>query len=188
MSILPIVTYGDPVLREKAREVSGNSDDLQELIDDMFETMYNAKGVGLAAPQVGEDIRLFVVDADAMLEEEGNEKFGPRVFINPKILSAGDVDVEMEEGCLSIPDIRESITRPRKIKVQYLDREFKEQSLETDGWLARVIQHETDHVNGVLFIDYLGSFRLRLLKGKLKDIEEGQIETTYPLAPKIIAN
>lgn len=185
MAILPIVTYGDPVLRTKTRKVTENSDELQRLLDDMLETMYNAKGVGLAAPQIGEDLCLFVMDADPMYEEEEPEKkMGPQVFINPEIVSSDDEDVEHEEGCLSIPDIREAILRPGKIKVEYLDREFQPRKLEADGWLARVIEHETDHVNGVLFIDHIGSFRRRLLKGKLKEIEEGQIETAYPLVPK----
>lgn len=187
MSVLPIVTYGDPILRAETRKVSENSEELQTLIDDMFETMYNAKGVGLAAPQIGEDLRLFVLDADAMMEED-QEKFGPQVFINPEVIDTGSEKVEMEEGCLSIPEIRETISRPQSIKVKYLGRDLNPGEMEVDGWLARVIQHETDHVNGVLFIDYLGSFRLRLLKGKLRDIEEGQIETSYPLAPKTYAN
>jgi peptide deformylase len=186
MAILPIVTYDDPVLRKKGAEVEGNTDQIQHLIDDMFETMYNSNGVGLAAPQIGKSLHLFVMDADAILKEEGDTPFGPEVFINPEIIEEGNETIEFEEGCLSIPDVRENVVRPDKIKVKYLNREFQEQTIEADGWLSRVIQHETDHLNGILFIDYLGSFRKRLIKGKLKEIDNGTLKVDYPIVPKEI--
>ena len=184
MSVLPITIYEDPYLRTKCDPVKENSDELQQFIDDLFETMYNAHGVGLAAPQVANTSRVFVIDVDAMLKEEkDSELVGPMAFINPEIIEKGDEVVEYEEGCLSIPDIREDIQRPDYIKVKYLDRDFKEQTLEARGWLSRVIQHEYDHIEGVLFIDYLGSFRKRLLRGKLKQMDNGELEAEYPIAP-----
>lgn len=187
MAILPIVTYNDEVLREKAEPVKENSGKLQELIDDMFQTMYNADGVGLAAPQVGELIRLFVADVDVMTEgdeEKEGPTYGPLVMINPEIVSSGDEQVELEEGCLSIPGVNSAITRPDRIRVTYLDREFKEQELELEGWCSRVVQHERDHLDGILFLDYLSTFKHKLLGSKLKEIDDGLKETEYPLAPK----
>ena len=186
MSVLPITIYEDPYLRTKCDPVEKNSDELQQFIDDLFDTMYNAHGVGLAAPQVANTSRVFVIDVDVMLKEEtGSEPIGPMAFINPEIIEKGDEIAEYEEGCLSIPDIREIIQRPDYIKVKYLDREFKEQTLEARGWLSRVIQHEYDHVDGVLFIDYLGSFRKRLLRGKLRQLDAGEIEPEYPTVPHV---
>jgi peptide deformylase len=180
MAILPIVLYNDPVLREKATVIESDSKKLQRLIDDMFETMYEASGVGLAAPQIGESIRLFVVDADVMVEDdEDAHKYGPMVFINPEIVSAGEAKVEFEEGCLSLPDLREKVTRPDKITVKFLDRKFKKHELSIDGWMSRVFQHELDHLDGVLFFDYLGSFKKRLLARRLALIDAGDVETDY---------
>lgn len=186
MAVLPIVTYNDPILRVKTKEIDQDSEKIQQLIDDMFETMYNSRGVGLAAPQVGSDLRVFVLDADPVIkEEEGAEKtFGSEVFINPEIIRVSEEKVEFEEGCLSIPEIRENVTRPKEITVRYLNRDFEEKTLDAEGWLARVIQHEKDHLDGVLFIDYLGSFRRRLLKGKLSEIENGTKKVEYPVVPK----
>ncbi len=186
MSVLPITIYEDPYLRTKCDPVEKDSEELQQFVDDLFETMYNAHGVGLAAPQVANTSRIFVIDVDAMLKEEkGSEPMGPVAFINPKIIKKSNDLVEYEEGCLSIPDIRENIQRPDYIKVKYLDRDFKEQTLEARGWLSRVIQHEYDHIDGVLFIDYLGSFRKRLLRGKLKQMNNGEFETEYPTVPHV---
>ena len=186
MAVLPIVTYNDPVLRAKASEITEDTEELQQLIDNMFETMYNSNGVGLAATQIGEEVRVFVLDADPVIkEEEGEESlFGPEVFINPQIIELSEETIEFEEGCLSIPDIREKVIRPVDIKVRYLNRDFKEKELDASGWLSRVIQHEKDHLDGVLFIDYLGSFRKRLLKGKLSEIESGLKQVDYPVVPK----
>jgi peptide deformylase len=180
MSILPIVLYNDPVLREKAAEISSDSKKLQRLIDDMFDTMYEASGVGLAAPQVGESLRLFVVDADVMVEDDEKAiKYGPMTFINPVIVSKGEEMTDIEEGCLSLPDLRERVVRPDRITVTFLDRAFKLQTMTFDGWMSRVFQHELDHLDGVLFFDYLGSFKKRLIARRLELIDAGQVETDY---------
>lgn len=182
MAILPIVLYNDPVLREKATVIESDSKKLQRLIDDMFETMYEASGVGLAAPQIGESIRLFVVDADVMVEDdEDAKKYGPLVFINPEIVSKGSESVDFEEGCLSLPDLREKVTRPDKITVKFLDRKFVEHEMSFDGWMSRVFQHELDHLDGILFFDYLGSFKKRLLARRLAMIDAGEVEADYKI-------
>lgn len=184
MAILPIVTYDDSVLRKKTKMVKENSESLQDLITDMFETMYNSSGVGLAAPQVGELLRLFVMDADAVTEELEETDLGPMVFINPKIIELTGEDVKMEEGCLSIPDVRDDVKRPINVKLQYHDRNFNRQESEFSGWISRIIQHEHDHLEGVLFLDYLSAFRKRLHRSSLKKIDRGEMETDYPLVPK----
>lgn len=186
MKILPIVTYDDPILREPAKPINENSETLQELIDDMFHTMYSGHGVGLAAPQIGQSLQVFVVDADQMIEEEDTEspRYGKQVFINPEITWKSGETVSVEEGCLSIPGIRETVSRPEQIKVKFLDRDFNEQTAAYSGWMSRVFQHELDHLKGVLFIDYLGSFRKRLLKGKLNLVASGEVEAGYPVKPK----
>ena len=184
MSVLPIVTYDDEVLREKAKSVKKNSSELQELIDDMFDTMYNSDGVGLAAPQVGKLLRVFVADADPMAEKDEESKHGPVAMINPEITFKSDETVQLDEGCLSIPGVNAQVTRPKKIIVTYLDRDFNEKELEVDGWYARVIQHERDHLDGILFLDYLSIFKRKMLGSKLKEIAEGRKETDYPVVPK----
>ncbi|MBP3191370.1 peptide deformylase [Natronogracilivirga saccharolytica] len=184
MAILPIVTYDDPVLRNPAEPVESNTPELQTFIDDLFETMYEASGVGLAAPQVGRSLRIFVVDADAITEAEGEGTYGPRVYINPEIVSDQDYLWDAEEGCLSIPDVREKVTRPDSIRIRYLDRDFYAHEEEHQGWFARVLQHEYDHLRGVLFIDYLGAFRKRLIRNKLNEIKSGNVDTEYSLVPK----
>jgi peptide deformylase len=180
MSVLPIVLYNDPVLREVAKPISKDSKKLQDLIDDMFDTMYEANGVGLAAPQIGESLRLFVIDADVMVEDTDEEAFGPTVYINPEIVSMDNEEIDMEEGCLSLPDLRERVVRPDKITIKYLDRDFEEQTATYSGWMSRVFQHEFDHLDGILFFDHLGSFKKRLLARKLSIIDEGLVETEYP--------
>lgn len=184
MSVLPIVTYDDDVLRKKAKPVKKNSEEIQTLIDDMFDTMYNSDGVGLAAPQVGRLLRIFVADADPMTEEENQSKMGAKAFINPEITFRGDQEVEMDEGCLSIPGVNAPVTRPKKIVVNYLDRDFNEQELEVDDWWARVIQHEKDHLDGILFLDHLSFFKQKLLSSRLKEIAEGEAEIDYPVVSK----
>jgi peptide deformylase len=183
MAILPVVTYNDAVLRLPAQPVESSHPGLQQLIDDMFETMYNAHGIGLAAPQIGRSMALFVIDPDPMIEPP-ETKPGKMVFINPKIIAYSGDDIEIEEGCLSIPTIRENVVRKDVITITYFDRDFKEHTLTSGGWLSRVIQHEYDHLLGKLFIDYLGSFKRRLLKSRLEEIQAGRVETDYPLAPK----
>jgi peptide deformylase len=183
--VLPIHLYGHDALREEADPVTDNTEALQELIDNMIETMHNAAGIGLAAPQVGRSKRIFVIDVTPMaadMEEEGETvPPQPMVFINPEIVDEGATSVDMEEGCLSIPEVREAVTRPERIRVRYLDRELDEQELEAGSVLARVIQHENDHLDGVLFTDYLSSFRKRLLRRSLRDMKEGNVEADYPL-------
>ncbi|PSQ95196.1 MAG: peptide deformylase [Bacteroidetes bacterium SW_9_63_38] len=183
--VLPIHLYGHDALREEADPVTENTEALQDLIDDMIETMHNAAGIGLAGPQVGRSTRIFVVDVTPMasdMEEEGEEvPPQPMVFINPEIVEEGTSTVDMEEGCLSIPEVREAVTRPDRIRVRYLDRNLEEQELETGSVLARVIQHENDHLDGVLFTDYLSSFRKRLLSRSLRQMKEGNVEADYSL-------
>ncbi|MDX1531152.1 MAG: peptide deformylase [Rhodothermales bacterium] len=187
--ILPIYTYGSPVLREETVPVEQDSPELQRLIDDMIETMHGAEGIGLAAPQVGRAERLFVVDlsgmAEDLLQEYGEVPEwaqGPQAFVNPEVLEDEDVLCEYEEGCLSIPDLREQVTRPDRIRVRYRDRRFQEHEIEADGLLARVIQHENDHLYGVLFVDHLSPLRRRLLRRRLRQMAAGDVEAEYPLA------
>ena len=185
MSVLPIVTYEDDVLRKEASPVTKNSDELQQLIDNMFDTMYNADGVGLAAPQIGKLLRVFVADADVYAEKNEEEQaHGPITMINPKIDISSEETVTMEEGCLSIPDVMGPVSRPVKITVTFKDRNFDEQTLEVDGHLARVIQHELDHLNGVLFVDHLSFFKRKLLSAKLKELDEGNKDIVYPVVAK----
>lgn len=184
MPIFPILTYDHPVLRTPAGPVTENYEGLAEFIDNMFETMYQAGGVGLAAPQVGFPLQLFVIDADELTEEEDGIKHGRGVFINPEIIPLDDENWDAEEGCLSLPDIREIVQRPNSIKIRYVDSQFRVHEEVHDGWYARVLQHEYDHLKGVLFIDYLGPFRMRLLRGKLNNIINGKVETEYLVANK----
>ncbi len=186
--ILPIIAYGDPVLRKKATVVSSNYPKLKELIANMYETMYNAYGVGLAAPQIGLAIRVFLVDTspfadDELLTEEEQQQLKDFkcTFINAKILVEEGDDWAFNEGCLSIPNIREDVFRKPIIKVQYQDEEFNEHVKEFDGLLARVIQHEYDHIEGVLFTDKLSSFKKRLIKAKLLNISKGNIDIDYKM-------
>lgn len=188
--VLPIYAYGQPVLRQRAAEIEADSPDLQALIDDMIETMGVASGAGLAAPQVGQSLRLFVADltsyADDLVDEEGTVPHyatGPLVFINPEItLDEDSPEVEMEEGCLSIPDLRESVWRPDALTIRFLDRRFQPHEWPVDGPLARVIQHEADHLDGVLYLDYLSPLRRKFLGRRLKAIARGDVEMDYPLA------
>jgi peptide deformylase len=186
MSVLPIVTYNDPVLRKKTRTVQTLDEDLSTFIDDLFETMYNASGVGLAAPQVGRLDSIFVADADPMAEETGETKYGPLVFINPEIKERKGEIVKMEEGCLSIPEVRDDVKRHYSVVVSYRDREFNLREQEFTGWLSRVIQHEYDHLQGILFLDHLSAFKRRVHKSRLQKIDNGLLETEYPLVPKTV--
>lgn len=184
MAVLPIVTYDDEVLRKEAEPVEEMTEEIRTLIDDMFETMYNSDGVGLAAPQVGRLLRIFVVDADVMAEEREEPHYGPMAMINPEIIFESEEETEMEEGCLSIPGVNGMVRRPECIKVRFRDKEFEQQEIEVGGWLGRVIQHEADHLDGILFLDHLSAFKRKLLSGKLKDIAEGRTEPDYPTVPK----
>lgn len=183
MPILPIVTYNDPVLRKKTEPVTELTNEITELIESMIETMYNSDGVGLAAPQIGKSLKLFVMDGDPILDEE-DEKHGVLVFINPEIIEKKGKNIPMDEGCLSIPEIREKVFRPETIVIRYKDENFKEREQEFSGWMARIIQHENDHLNGILFIDYLSSFRKRMVKSDLEEIDSGNIEVEYPIVSR----
>ena len=183
MSVLPIVTYNDPVLRKKAKLVTKFDEETAEFIEDLFDTMYNSEGVGLAAPQVGVSKRIFVVDADGMTEED-EETFGPIAFINPEIIEKKGRMIPLDEGCLSIPEVTDKVIRPEGIRIRFIDQEFVEQEMEVAGWLARVIQHEYDHLEGILFIDYLSAFRKRMHRNDLEEIDTGKRETKYPIKPR----
>lgn len=183
--VLPIYLYGHDALRQETEPVEENTDEIQALVDNMIETMRNAAGIGLAAPQVGRSERLFVIDVTPMaaeMEEDGEPvPPQPMVLINPEVVEEGETTVDMEEGCLSIPDVREVVSRPSRVRMRYLDREFEEREIETGSVLARVLQHEYDHLEGVLFTDYLSSFRKRLLRRSLRNMTEGDVEADYPL-------
>lgn len=178
--ILPIVGYGAPVLREKAKAITKDYPELQELIANMFETMYNAQGVGLAAPQINLPIRLFVVDGEPMDGDEDMTGF-KRVFINAEKVEEKGKSWGFEEGCLSIPDIRETVRRPDEITLRYFDENFEEQTETFSGLKARVVQHEYDHIEGVLFTDHLSNLRRSMLKQRLGKIQKGQIDVEYPM-------
>ena len=173
--IYPIVVYGSPILRKVSKEIPQDYENLPELIESMFETMYNADGVGLAAPQIGKNIRLFVIDAKDMDEEDDSLKNFKKVFINPKIVNETGIEWSFNEGCLSIPNIREDIVRLSEIRIQYYDEEFNFYDEKYSGTKARVIQHEYDHLEGILFVDKISSLRKRLLNGKLKAITKGTV-------------
>ncbi|MDT0559504.1 peptide deformylase [Ichthyenterobacterium sp. W332] len=186
--ILPIIAYGDPVLRKKAVEIDKDYPKLSELLENMQETMYGAFGVGLAAPQVGLAIRIFLVDTSPFAEDETLSddeqkalKDFKRVFINAQILEEEGDEWAFNEGCLSIPDVREDVFRQPKIKIQYQDENFETHTEEFDGLIARVIQHEYDHIEGILFTDKLSSFKKRLIKGKLSNISKGKIRIDYKM-------
>ncbi|MAD98072.1 MAG: peptide deformylase [Flavobacteriaceae bacterium] len=184
--ILPIVAYGDPVLRKKAKEITPDYPNLKELIANMKETMYNASGVGLAAPQIGKAIRLFVIDTSPFAEDESLEESDratlrdfKKVYINAKILEEEGQEWGFNEGCLSIPDVREDVYRQPKVTIEYQDEDFNTHTETLDGLAARVFQHEYDHIEGVLFTDKLSSLKKRLLKRKLDNISKGKINADY---------
>lgn len=187
--ILPIRAYGDPVLKKMAQDIAPGHAGLDQLIADMYETMYAANGVGLAAPQVGHSIRLFIVDASPFAVDDKDQpipgqehlKDFKRVFINPYVVEEEGEEWPFEEGCLSIPNIREEVKRQPRIVLQYQDAKFKEHEEEFDGFAARVIQHETDHLDGRLFVDHLPALRRRLLQGKLRDISMGKTDAKYKM-------
>ncbi len=187
--ILPIVAYGAPVLRTVAKDISSDYPDLPKFIEDLWETMYASSGVGLAAPQVNKDIRVFVMDSSQIfsnLDEEDKGKYpdepGTRaVFINAHIKSFNGQEWSYNEGCLSIPKIREDITRPGEVTIEYLDEHFMPHTKTFNGITARIIQHEYDHIEGKLFIDYLKPLKRKLLKGKLDDISKGKVKVDYKM-------
>lgn len=185
--IFPIVAYGDPVLRKLCKDITPDYPELNNLIDSMFETMYASYGVGLAAPQIGKDIRMFIVDtapfAD-MVEDENEKEFlrnFKKVFINAQILEEKGEEWDFNEGCLSIPGINEEVSRQPEITIEYYDANFIKYEETFTGLVARVIQHEYDHIEGILFTDKLSSFKKRILKRKLENISKGKIEVDYPM-------
>lgn len=187
--ILPILAYGDPILKKEAEEIDKDYPNLKELIDDMWETMYSSKGVGLAAPQIGKSIRLFIVDTTPFADEDGEEP-DPRaegcdgfkkVFINPIIEEESGKEWAFEEGCLSIPNIREDVYRKEKVVISYYDENFNLKEETYEGYRARVIQHEYDHLEGVLFTDYLSALKKRLLTKKLTNISKGLVDVSYKM-------
>ena len=173
--IYPIVAYGNPILKKEAEEIEEGKD-IQKLIEDMYATMDHANGVGLAAPQ---GVRLFVIDSSLMLDENDEEKGIRRAFINPIILDEYGDDYGFEEGCLSIPDVRAEIIRPEKLTIEYFDENWNLKEEEFSGMTARVIQHEYDHLEGILFVDYLKGLKKRLVQSKLIEVSKGKVSTDY---------
>jgi peptide deformylase len=188
--ILPIVAYGTPVLRQVAKDIAPDYPDLAKLVEDMWETMYSSNGVGLAAPQVNRDIRLFVIDSHQVfenLEENEQDKYPDRpgtkqVFINAHVTDLNGEEWSYNEGCLSIPKIREDITRPAEVTLEYVDENFEPHTETYNGITARIILHEYDHIEGKLFIDYLKPLKRKLLKSKLDDITKGKISVDYKMS------
>ncbi len=181
--ILPIVAFGNPILRSKCQNISADYPDLIDLLSNMWETMYQANGVGLAAPQINKSIRLFLIDTTPFNDDEeiSNDQIVKKVFINPILIEESGEKWSFNEGCLSIPDIREDVIRNSTITISYFDENFKKHTDVFDGLVARVIQHEYDHINGVLFVDKISPLRKRMIKGKLKDITKGNIKVSYKM-------
>ncbi|NME70818.1 peptide deformylase [Flammeovirga aprica] len=178
--IYPVIAFGDPVLRKVAKDFS--EEELKEvgtLVSDMFDTMEGAHGVGLAGPQIGKAKRIFVIDSNLMIDEESEEKGYRGAFINAEIIEEWGDEFTMEEGCLSIPGINGDVTRPSSLKIKYIDEELNEREEEFSGMTARVIQHEYDHIEGILFTDYLTPIKKRLIKNKLNNISKGKAQHSY---------
>ena len=179
--ILPIIAYGDPVLKKTGKEIDRDYPGLEKLIADMHDTMYDANGVGLAAPQVNESIRLFIIDATPYADEDKELDGFKKVFINPIILHEEGREWDFNEGCLSIPGIREDIRRKPKVTIEYYDKDFNLKEEVYEGMAARIIQHEYDHIEGVLFTDRINPLRKSLLNGKLKNIAKGNVDVDYKM-------
>ena len=177
--IYPIVAYGSPLLKVRAKDISQDYPKLDQLILDMYETMYQANGVGLAAPQIGLSIRLFVMDASGLADEEPELEGLKKVFINPLITAEGGKEWSFNEGCLSIPGIREDIFRKPGVEIEYYDENFVYHKERFSGKAARIIQHEYDHLEGILFVDKVSSLKKKLISGKLKDIMNGKVNADY---------
>ncbi len=175
----PVTVYGDLLLRKKAKTIDKDHPKLDEIIENMWETMYYSDGVGLAAPQVGLSIRLFVIDASSGADEEPELEGFKKVFINPEIIETKGDEWTMNEGCLSLPEIREDVDRPDEVTIKYFDENFEEHTETYKGFAGRVIQHEYDHLEGILFVDHLSPLRKRLLKSKLIAISKGKVRPHY---------
>jgi len=177
--IYPIVLSGSPVLRRVAREIDSNFPGFGKFLNDMFETMEESDGIGLAAPQIGKSVRLFVIDTSPMAEDDPSLDGFRKAFINPKIIEESGTPWKYVEGCLSLPEIREEVERPSVIKIRYYDEHFQIHEETYDGIKARVIQHEYDHLEGILFVDRISPLKRKLLKGKLSDISKGKVQADY---------
>lgn len=183
--ILPIYIYGNSVLREEAQDITKDYPEISSFIEDMFETLASSDGIGLAAPQVGRNVRVIVIDLDALSEEMPEYKGFKCAYINPHILEYDDnaPKKSMEEGCLSLPGIHENVLRPTRIHVTYLDDKFTEHDEWVGGYLARVMQHEIDHLEGKMFIDRLSPMRKQMIRGKLKSLRQGRYRCSYRTKP-----
>ncbi|MBN1143049.1 MAG: peptide deformylase [Bacteroidales bacterium] len=179
--IYPIVVYGSSVLRQVAKDIPADHPNLNALISDMFDTMYKSDGMGLAAPQIGKSLRLFVVDATSLADEDPSLADFKKAFINAKLTLLDEETMVMNEGCLSLPKIREDVERKNKVRITYYDENWNFHDEEYEGLKARVIQHEYDHLEGVLFIDRINVLRRKLLKGKLNDITKCQVDVPYKI-------
>ena len=177
--ILPILLYGNPILRKKSEDIDKDYPEIKQLIENMFETMYHSKGVGLAAPQIGLNINLIVIDASPFAEDDPTCKDFKRVMINPEVTFEGNKKIVFEEGCLSVPDIHENVTRYNDITVTYLNENFEKVTEKLSGDKAVVVQHEFDHLQGIVFCDKINPIRKRFLKGRLNDISRGKVKTSY---------
>lgn len=179
--ILPIYTYGQPVLRKVAEDITPDYPDLKALIDNMFETMFHADGVGLAAPQIGLSIRVVVISLDVMSDEFPEYKDFNKVYINAHVIEVDGEEKSMEEGCLSLPGIHESVKRASRVHVKYMDENFVEHDEWVEGFLARAMQHEFDHLEGHVFIDHLSALRKQMIKGKLNTLLKGKARSSYKM-------
>ena len=187
--ILPIVAYGAPILRKVSKDIDAGYPKLQQLLEDMWETLYNSNGVGLAAPQINRDIRLFIVDSTQIFANQEEDEKGEypdepgikKVFINAQVVELDGDDWPYNEGCLSIPKIREDVYRPEEVTLEYLDENFEPHTETFNGITARIILHEYDHIEGKLFIDYLKPLKKKMLAGKLTDISKGKVKVDYKM-------
>ncbi len=177
--IYPIYVYGAGILREEAKDVPHDYPDLKEVVSNMFETMYNSNGVGLAAPQIGLPLRLFVVDVSPFGEDDPSAAGYKRAFVNAEIEEWSDMEIQMNEGCLSLPGIHEDVYRSEEITIHYWDENWEEHREKLDGWRARAVQHEYDHIEGILFTDLVSPLRRTLLRGKLSSMSKGKYEAKY---------
>ena len=177
--ILPVYVYGSPVLRKVAEDITPSYPSLKELIDSMYETMYTSDGVGLAAPQIGKSIRLFIIDADPLVEDYPDLEGFKRVFINAHLVERSGEPWYFNEGCLSIPNLREDVRREETVRMQYLDENFQPHDEVFSSIAARIIQHEYDHIDGILFVDRLAPLRKRMVQGKLNSISKGRYTSAY---------
>ena len=181
--ILPIVAFGAPILRKKCVDITPEYPEFETLLDNMWETMYKASGIGLAAPQINKGIRLFLIDTTPFVddEEETEEVIVKQAFINARIIEETGEEWVFNEGCLSIPDVREDVSRKSTVTIEYMDENFKKHTTTFDGLTARVIQHEYDHIDGILFTDKISALRKRMIKGKLMDICKGKVNAAYKM-------